>query len=318
MIKETQTKTKEKLNIEYESEEDCALLTQENSSLEFDLSSLKFSSIQKQNKKLSIEELIEEIENLVKEKSPLYCILNDLEKLRTQPDNYEVFKFRSLVVFILAESDIRQLKIKKFYESVLKEYAFNLEEMTNFSNEDFQMFFKNWSIHLGVRSSLKHLIKILNSKFGGKIPESFSDLKMLGLKNEIISEFHYQLKGFHPKEESIFIITYGFFRLANRLGWVDPDTSFADSHEQIQNLIPTSYVSKVSLINLFSNFFCISDPKCYKCPIKNNCEFLSQITIANKSQKYKKYKIRGKLPLNLIPKSKNEKNLANDSEETSD
>jgi endonuclease III len=324
MIKDTQSLRKEKVNIEYETQNSNS---DSSGSSMFDLSSLKYSCLKESIKSLEgyssakkskvnlkqeeeviqkeklMEEQIQKIEKFVNKNSPLSKIIKDIQKQKTDPHTYELYKFRTLVVLIFAETDSKQINLKEFYDSTLKRYAFTLEEMTKFTDEEYKKFTQHALMKLAVKKRLKTMIKTLISKFNRCIPENYSDLKQLELKDVVILEFYKQLKGFYPKEEDTFFITYGIFRIANRLGWIDSDIAFADSLEEIKKKIPKKYHCKIFSLNQFSYFFCVHRmPTCSECPVNDSCKFNIEVTNAKNSGKYLFFVKGALLPLNLIPK----------------
>jgi hypothetical protein len=138
MIKETQYIKKERINIKYEEFNESSQkqhLSKEEYNLDFDLSSSKFSSLKKSIKSLDIynsivkiktlekepghmslydyvdlEDLnglvsnqIDQIENFVKNNSPLSKILNDIEQLKNTKNNKNLKNMKNLQTILKSE-----------------------------------------------------------------------------------------------------------------------------------------------------------------------------------------------------------------------
>lgn len=138
MIKETQSIKKERINIKYEEFNESSQkqhLSKEEDNLDFDLSSSKFSSLKKSIKSLDIynsivkiktlekepghmslydyvdleylnglvSNQIDQIENFVKNNSPLSKILNDIEQLKNAKNNKNLKNMKNLQTILKSE-----------------------------------------------------------------------------------------------------------------------------------------------------------------------------------------------------------------------
>lgn len=96
--------------------------------------------------------------------------LQTILKSESNKDLYELFKFRTLIILTVAESEYKQTNLKKFYDFILKCFYYNLNEFKNFTEDDYDNFTKHASLSKKIKNTIKKVINILESKFESKIP----------------------------------------------------------------------------------------------------------------------------------------------------
>jgi endonuclease III len=340
MIRENNSERKDRIKIEFESQD----LNSENTNISeesstFDLSLQKYSILNhiikshggyslvkndqhqktqdqevpaKENEtspedlqsRMLLEELIEKIENFLNKYSPLAKILKDIEKLKSNSKTYELFKFRVLIMLFFAEHDPKQVNLEQTYKSILKNYSFTFKEMSKFTQEDFKKFCEVSQMKLLVIAKLKPVIKIIKNQFSGVIPENYFELKCLNLKAEVVIQFYKQIKGSYYLDNSLIPYDFSFFRLVNRFGLIDPNVTYADGLEEVKKKIPELLLSKLILLYRFGNYFCVGVyPQCHQCPLSKSCKYIKQVDEANKKGIYVYVQRRSLLPLKLVPKT---------------
>ena len=118
-------------------------------------------------------------------------------------------------------------------------------------------------------------------KFGGKIPSTMAELVTLagvGRKTAsvvLVCSF---------KTSAIAVDTH-VFRVTNRLGWIKSKT-VEDAEQKLLAIVPTKWHPTVNRVFVkLGRYICIRSPRCWVCPVREQCEFKKKNLIAPKNAK---------------------------------
>ena len=129
--------------------------------------------------------------------------------------------------------------------------------------------------------NLKKMAIDVVEKFGGKIPSTMAELVTLagvGRKTAsvvLVCSF---------KTSAIAVDTH-VFRVTNRLGWIKSKT-VEDAEQKLLAIVPTKWHPTVNRVFVkLGRYICIRSPRCWVCPVREQCEFKKKNLIAPKNAK---------------------------------
>lgn len=127
--------------------------------------------------------------------------------------------------------------------------------------------------------NLKKMALDVVQKFDGKIPSTMEELVSLagvGRKTAsvvLVCSF----------DKTAIAVDTHVFRVTNRLGWIRSKT-VEDAERKLLDLVPPKYHQTVNRVFVkLGRYICIRSPRCWACPVREQCVFKKKNLIAPKN-----------------------------------
>lgn len=179
-----------------------------------------------------------------------------------------------LLVAVMLSAQCTDERVNKVTAELFKEHN-TPETMLALSQEELEKYIFSCGLYKSKAAHILSATRDILDKFGGKVPESFSDLKSLagvGQKTaNVVSSVWFD-------KDAIAVDTH-VFRVSNRLGLAHAATPLK-TEEQLKQVIPQGDWSKAHHWLIYhGRQICHSQkPDCAHCPLADVCDYFKNTT----------------------------------------
>ena len=197
------------------------------------------------------------------------------ELSRLYPDARPALHYKSayeLLVAVILSAQCTDERVNKVTAELFKEHN-TPETMLLLSQEQLEKYIFSCGLYKSKAAHILSATKDIVERFGGQVPESFSDLKSLagvGQKTaNVVSAVWFD-------KDAIAVDTH-VFRVSNRLGLADANTPLK-TEEQLKKVIPQKDWSKAHHWLIYhGRRVCHSQkPDCGNCALREYCDYYKQ------------------------------------------
>ena len=173
-----------------------------------------------------------------------------------------------LLVAVILSAQCTDERVNKVTAELFKEHS-TPEKMLGLSQEELEKYIFSCGLYKSKAAHILSASRDIMEKFGGKVPESFSDLKSLagvGQKTaNVVSSVWFD-------KDAIAVDTH-VFRVSNRLGLAKANTPLK-TEEQLKEAIPKEHWSEAHHWLIWhGRRVCHSQkPDCANCPLAECCD----------------------------------------------
>ena len=177
-----------------------------------------------------------------------------------------------LLIAVILSAQCTDERVNKVTAELLKEHN-TPETMLLLSQEQLEKYIFSCGLYKSKAAHILSATKDIVERFGGQVPESFSDLKSLagvGQKTaNVVSAVWFD-------KDAIAVDTH-VFRVSNRLGLADANTPLK-TEEQLKKVIPQKDWSKAHHWLIYhGRRVCHSQkPDCGNCALREYCDYYKQ------------------------------------------
>lgn len=204
--------------------------------------------------------------------------LNILKKRFPNPGAMELGNPYQNLVAVMLSARTRDEQVLKLLPGFWKAFP-NVETLSKATTKQIESRINTIGMYRQKTKNLKKMAMDVVTKFDGTIP---------GTMNELVS-----LAGVGRKTASVVLVCSfdktaiavdtHVFRVTNRLGWIKSKT-VEDAERKLLELVPTKYHQTVNRVFVkLGRYICIRSPRCWACPVREQCAFKKKNLMAPKN-----------------------------------
>ncbi len=196
-------------------------------------------------------------------------VLASLKRAFPSPGAMNLSNDYKTLVGVILSARTRDEQVLKLLPNFFQSFP-DIYKLANVSEAQIRSKIKTIGLNRAKARNLKKMAIRVCDEYQGKIPETMDDLITLGGVGRKTASV---LIAHISKKPAIAVDTH-VHRVTNRLGWVDADIP-SKTEKQLLKLIPQKHQNKLNSVFVkHGRYICIpGKPRCFMCPIRDDCGF---------------------------------------------